>query len=366
MKFIKLLKEHSIKPYHKNLLKSMDNRGISEDIEDIWDFLSDTLTIEDTPLKMEVIHLYRKYYDVIEEDNFFELLSDKSFDDMEDFSDIEDERIALSQFLDLPPQLVIETDNNHYDLNVYRDITTNSEYAVGTDDEADAAMATYFEGYVDNMGGLNYVDRYHLDDFIELDSWAVTQFCEEEAENRVADMTEDAVIEEAGYEPLEYYQDQIDELESLIEELNSDIEILESDKEDMEMDNEDGDYDDEIEELEEKISDIEYDISDKESESENLESEKSNLYETAKEELLESYTDDLESTIEQEGLDYFINNFGLDLETAVESFATFDNDGYEEHLATSEYRGDILGIYNGVEEYEIFDEEYYYIYQTEG
>ena len=315
---------------------------------------------------MEIIHLYRKYYDVIEEDNFFELLSDKSFDGMEDFSDIEDERIALSQFLGLPPQLVIDADNTHYELNIYRDLTTNSEYAVGTDEEADAAMATYFDGYVDNMGGLNYVDRHYVDDYIELDSWVITQFCEEEAENRVADMPEDDVIEEAGYEPLEYYQDQIDELESLIEELNSDREILESDKEDMEMDNEDGDYDDEIEELEEKIGDIEYEISDKESESENLESEKSNLFETAKEELLESYTADLESTIEQDGIDYFIDNLGFDFEDAVESFATFDNDGYEEHLATSEDRGDILGSYDGQEEYEIFDEEYYYIYQTEG
>ena len=205
------------------------------------------------------------------------------------------------------------------------------------------------------------IDRYWLDDFIELDDWNVEQFAEEESERRVEDMDEDDVIDEAGYDDKDSFEEKISELESKIEEMESERDDLEVELLDLDEE-EDGD---EMDEIEERIEDLEYEISDKESEKEDIESELDSLYDTAREELLETYKENTIDEINSQGVDYFIDNLGYSLEDAVTSFCTFDEDGLRESLADNEDRGNTLSPYDAEENEEEYDGEWYYIYRID-
>jgi hypothetical protein len=360
MKLLKLItEERKVLPYHKKIVKVMDKRGIDDEIAEIWNFLTKDLDIEKLETKLEIIHLYQKYYGMDTED--FDNMSDEDLSDMGSIEDIDDKVMALSLHLNIPPILLEEETYSHYGLELYRNVDDGKEYAIGDDGEVQDAMREYFENYVDNVGGLDHVDRYLLDDFIELDDYNVEQFAEEEAEYRVEDMDEDDVIEEAGYDDKDSYEERIDELQSEIEEMESEKEDLEIELGDLDIEEDE----DEMEEIEEKISDLEYEISDKESEKEDLESELESLYETAKEELIEKYKDDMYDDVMSEGVDYFVNNYGWSLEDAVDSYCTFDNDGLEEYLADNEDRGNTLSPYDGNENEEEYDGEWYYIYRVD-
>ena len=363
MKLLELIKEErTIKPYHKKLIKVMDQQGVSDEVSDIWDFLGSKLDIRNTEEKLEIIHLYKKYYGVEEEE--LDNLSDDDFSDMGDTSDIEDKQMALALNIDVPPMLLEKQNYTHYGLTLYQNLDDGSDYAVGDDSEAGDAMEEYFDDYVSNLGGIEYIDRYLLDDFIELDSYVVEEYARETAEYRVEDMDEDEVIEEAGYDK-DSLESDLENLKDELSDLESEKEDLESELEDLEYDNDEGENDDEIEDLNERISDIEDSIYEKESEIEEKESEIESLYEVAKEELIDKMTEDISDDIESEGVDYFVDNMGYTLEQAVDSFCTFDDSGLESYLAGNEDRGNTLGSYDGVEEEEEYDGEWYYIYRVD-
>lgn len=360
MKLLKLItEERKVLPYHKKIVKVMDKRGIDDEIAEIWNFLTKDLDIEKLETKLEIIHLYQKYYGMDTED--FDNMSDEDLSDMGSIEDIDDKVMALSLHLNIPPILLEEETYSHYGLELYRNVDDGKTYAIGDDGEVQDAMRAYFENYVDNVGGVEYIDRYLLDDYIELDDYSVEQFAEEEAEYRVEDMDEDDVIEEAGYDDKDSFQERIDELQSEIDDMESEKEDLEIELGDLDIEEDE----DEMEEIEEKISDLEYEISDKESEKEDLESELESLYETAKEELIEKYKDDIYDDVRSEGVDYFVDNLGWSLEDAIDSFCTFDNDGLEEYLADNEDRGNTLSPYDGNENEEEYDGEWYYIYRVD-
>jgi len=363
MKLLKLIKEErTIKPYHKKLIKVMDQQGVSDEVSDIWDFLGSKLDIRNIEEKLEIMHLYKKYYGVEEEE--LDNLSDDDFSDMGDTSDIEDKQMALALNLDVPPMLLEERNYTHYGLTVYQNLDDGSEYAVGDDSEAGDAMEEYFDSYVSNVGGIEYIDRYLIDDFIELDSYVVEEYARETAEYRVEDMDEDEVIEEAGYDK-DSLESDLENLKDELSDLESEKEDQESELEDLEYDNDEGENDDEIEDLNERISDLEDSIYEKESEIEEKESEIESLYEVAKEELIDKMTEDINDDIESEGVDYFVDNMGYTLEQAVDSFCTFDESGLQSYLAENEDRGNTLGSYDGVEEEEEYDGEWYYIYKVD-
>lgn len=363
MKLLKLIKEErTIKPYHKKLIKVMDQQGVSDEVSDMWDFLGSKLDIRNTEEKLEIMHLYKKYYGVEEEE--LDNLSDDDFSDMGDTSDIEDKQMALALNLDVPPMLLEEQNYTHYGLTVYQNLDDGSEYAVGDDSEAGDAMEEYFDDYVSNIGGIEYIDRYLIDDFIELDSYVVEEYARETAEYRVEDMDEDEVIEEAGYDK-DSLESDLENLKDELSDLESEKEDLESELEDLEYDNDEGENDGEIEDLNERISDLEDSIYEKESEIEEKESEIESLYEVAKEELIDKMTEDINDDIESEGVDYFVDNMGYTLEQAVDSFCTFDESGLQSYLAENEDRGNTLGPYDGVEEEEEYDGEWYYIYRVD-
>jgi Skp family chaperone for outer membrane proteins len=363
MKLLKLIKEErTIKPYHKNIIKVMGRQGVSDEVSDMWDFLGSKLDIRNTEEKLEIMHLYKKYYGVEEEE--LDNLSDDDFSDMGDTSDIEDKKMALALNLDVPPMLLEEQSYTHYGLTVYNNLDDGSDYAVGDDSEVDKAMIEYFDNYVFNVGGIEYIDRWLLDDYIELDSYVVEEYARETAEYRVEDMDEDEVIEEAGYDK-DSLESDLENLKDELSDLESEKEDLESELDDLEYDNDEGENDDEIEDLNERISDLEDSIYEKESEIEEKESEIESLYEVAKEELIDKMTEDISDDIESEGVDYFVDNMGYTLEQAVDSFCTFDESGLESYLAENEDRGNTLGSYDGVEEGEEYDGEWYYIYRVD-
>ena len=363
MKLLKLIKEErTIKPYHKNIIKVMGQQGVSDEVSDMWDFLGSKLDIRNTEEKLEIMHLYKKYYGVEEEE--LDNLSDDDFSDMDDISDIEDKQMALALNLDVPPMLLEEQNYTHYGLTVYHNLDDGSDYAVGDDSEVGEAMEEYFDSYVSNVGGIEYIDRWLIDDYIELDSYVVEEYARETAEYRVEDMDEDEVIEEAGYDK-DSLESDLENLKDELSDLESEKEDQESELEDLEYDNDEGENDDEIEDLNERISDLEDSIYEKESEIEEKESEIESLYEVAKEELIDKMTEDINDDIESEGVDYFVDNMGYTLEQAVDSFCTFDESGLNSYLAENEDRGNTLGSYDGVEEEEEYDGEWYYIYRVD-
>lgn len=360
MKLLRLItEERKVLPFHKKIVKIMDKRGIADEIGEIWNFLTKDLDLEKLDIKLEIIHLYQKYYGMDTED--FDNMSDEDLSDLESIEDIDDKKMALSLNLNVPPILLEKESYDHYGLELYRNIDDSSEYAIGDDEEATDAMKSYFEDYIVNQGGFDYIDRWLLDDYIELDSYSVEQFAEGESEYRVEDMDEDDVIDEAGYDGKDSFEKRIGEYETEIEDFNYEKEDLEIELGDLDIE----DDEDKMVEIEGRIEELEYEISIREGEKEDIESELESLYDTAKEELMETYKDRVIDEVNDQGVDYFVDNLGLDLGSAIESYCTFHNDAFEEYLADSEDRGDILSSYDGTETEEEYDGEWYYIYRVD-
>ena len=358
----RLILENEITPFYKRVLKLLNKKlGEGEDASVVWDILSNELSIDDTDTKIEILHLYTNHYDEL---GNYDNLTDADLEGVNDTSSYDDRQVALSMFLDIPP-ILIEEDGSHYGLNTYKDLTTDEVYAVGDDDEVSEAMEQYFDGYVDNVGGIDNIDRYTVDDFIELDQYSVDQYAEEAADYRLDDMTEEDVILEAGYDSREEYEDRLSILEERIDELNNLLEEKESELEERIDDDEDFFGTDEYEELKDEINDLEIELSDKQADYEGLGDELRELFDTAREELRERMVDDIISEIDSDGVDYFINNLGLSFKEAVDYYCTFDEYGLEKYLAENEDRGNTLSGYDGSENEEYYNGVTYYIYRTD-
>lgn len=360
MKFNRLLLENTITPIHKKVLRAMTlDLGETDDVAEIWGFLTDTLDIEDLNLKMELLHLFMNHFN---EDGNYSALTDVDFDGMEDISIYSEPHLALASWLNLPPVLIEEADYSHYDLVVYKDLVNDDEYAVGEDSDVEKAMEMYYDGFVDNIGGLDNIDRWTLEDFIEIDDYAVGSLAREEAEHIVDSLDDDEILERAGYsrEELEdaktYNEDKIDELDDEIYELESELDDLESD-------NEDGELDSEIDDLRGRIEQLNRDKESLADKVTDLESELDDLLDTAKEELLEKIEEEIANNIESSGLDYFTDELQYPLSDAVRYFYSFNEAGLERYLAENADRGNDLASYDGVENEEKYNDTYYYIYQ---
>ena len=81
MKLLRLItEERKVLPFHKKIVKIMDKRGIGDEIAEIWNFLTKDLDIEKLDTKLEIIHLYQKYYGMDTED--FDNMTDEDLSDM--------------------------------------------------------------------------------------------------------------------------------------------------------------------------------------------------------------------------------------------------------------------------------------------
>ena len=160
-----------ITPTHKKMLNVLSKMGINSDSYlDIWVEVRNVLKINDDKLAQEITFLYNEYeyiFDEEEKDGYKDLPND-ALSGLDSLSSSYDQpHIALSMHLDLPPFLISYDSWSHFDLLVYEDLTDGSKYAVGDSDEVESSMLDWAQEYFDNEG-IEYMDRYYLDDFIEL------------------------------------------------------------------------------------------------------------------------------------------------------------------------------------------------------
>jgi hypothetical protein len=83
----------------------------------------------------------------------------------------------------------------------------------------------------------------------------------------------------------------------------------------------------------------------------------------AKDELLDDLTDKYKSDIESEGIYWFLNQ-GYSFFHAVGGFFNVDEDGIINYIRKNEERGTVLGHYDGYENEQYFNNEWYYIYRV--
>jgi hypothetical protein len=335
--------------------------GETDDVSDIWGFLTKTLNIEDMELKLELLHLFVNNFN---EDGNYEGVTDSDLDDIDDLSIYWAEHLALAEWLDLPPIMIEDESEEHYGLKVLHTIEDNEKYAVGTDSDVASAMENYFDGWVDNQGGLDNIDTSLIEDFIELNDYSLSSLASEEANYRVDEMDGDDIISEAGYDKDEF-EEQISNIEYRIEEIESEISDLEDEMSDLEEDNEEGENDSAIDDVGIKMRELSSEMDALGDQLEDKKSELDSLVDTAREELIEKYDEEIRERVIDGGLSYFTDELGMSKEAAIQYYYDFDESGLESYLAENEDRGTTLASYDGNESYESYEGQYYYIYRID-
>ena len=359
---------------HKRMLNALSRMDIKSDYPDIWKEIWDVFKINDYKLAQEIAYLYYEYdylFDPDEKDSYHEL-PDDALEELDlEISSMDTEILALSKHLAIPPFLISEDHSTHYGLTMLYDEYGGGYYAIGEEDDVEEAMKEWSEEYFDD-NGLSYVDRWYVDDYIELDSMNVEAFVEEYVEKQIDDMDEDDIIDAAGYDKdqmiddLEEKKEEAGGIKETMEEMEELISELESEQYDIDYDEDPEAYD----ELEERIEDVQIELHDKEydyddliSEIEELQDEINGLLDIAKEELKDNKEEELNSEIDYQGVDWFMDNLGYDFEDAVESFCYFDRESAIENMADSEDHS-VLANYDGSEEEVWLGNDYYIIFRT--
>jgi len=375
MKLQHILTEGKVTPVDRKMVNVLQRIGVGpNEISEIWDKLNDPLYIKDMDLKVRISFLYSES---CWEDEDGEIvcndLNDVDWGKMTDISGLDHTILALSKFLEIPPFLIEELKYTHYGLIVYSNISENEEYVVGTEFEIDEAMHNYAREMIEYS--LDDLQGYWLEQFITLNSWSVDQFCEEDADHRLEDMTDDEIMIEADMDPDEK-QDELNDLEvekeekeEQLEEMEEELEELENQRDEAEedygvesdeyseADKEHGEKDYEVDNLSEEIDSLQSDIEETQQEIENMPEE-------AKTELHEKYVDQMRDNIEDGGVEYFTSNLGMKREDAIDYYFDFDKEGAIDQLADETERGDALSSYDGYENEEEYDDESYYIYHV--
>jgi len=380
MKLLKILTENTVTAIDKKMVSVLQRMQVDpQDVPEIWSKLTDPLSINDMELKIKIAFLYNQscfINDEVEEwggeegDIVCNNLDDVDWDEMTNTSMIDDEQLALAEFLNIPPFLLDQASYSQYGLNVYE--FDGDSYAVGDDADVEDAMYQYAENMIEYE--IDTMEEWWLNDYLSPNQYAIEQFCEEEADNRLDDMTEGEMMEEAGMDPdekqeeIDDFEVQKEEKEEQLVEMQEELEELENLRDEAEedygdesdefyeADEEHGNKDMEVDELMDDIESLGNDI-------EEYQQELSNMPEEAKDQLYDKYKEDYEETIESEGVEYFTSNLGMSREDAIDYYFDFDKDGAVQALADDQDRGDNLATYDGAEEEQEYDGEDYYIYQ---
>ena len=381
MKLLKILTENTVTAIDKKMVSVLQRMQVDpQDVPEIWSKLTDPLSINDMELKIKIAFLYNQscfINDEVEEwggeegDIVCNNLDDVDWDEMTNTSMLDDEQLALAEFLNIPPFLLDEGSYSHYGLNTYE--FDSDSYSVGDEASVEDAMYQYAEQMIEYE--IDTMEEWWLNDYLSINDYAVDQFCEEEADNRLDNMSEEEMMEEAGMDPDEKEEEindfeiSKDEKEEQLGELQEELEDLENQRDEAEEDY--GDESDEYNEIDEEYGEKEYEVDnltdDIESLQEDIETaqqELSKMPEEAKDELYEKYKDDYRDTIDSEGIEYFTNNLGMSREDAIDYYFDFDKEGAVQSLADDQDRGESLNSYDGSEEEQEYDGEDYYIFQV--
>ena len=336
----------TLTPTDKKFLKLMQSKELDwSDVAEIWRFLTDTLYIEDMDIKMRLAYLYMEQLVDEDEGETYDDLEKVSLDMENIMSNFDDKQLALAEHFDLPPFLIDEGGYSHYGLDQYENEDDGGTYAIGDEDEMDDAMDEYAQNRIDD--GVEYFEDWYLEDHLEPNDSAIEQFAEEEADNRISDMTDEEILEEAGYDSMDEAKEQWEEKDSEKDDIEERISDLESEKDELESEQEDLDYEEdedeynrveeEIDLKQDEIGDLEIELNDLENEMEKLqEISEGEEVELAKDELRESYTENTLEDIRNDGVSYFTDNLGFDKESAMDSFFWLDEDSLTEAIKNDE------------------------------
>ncbi len=346
----------TLTPTDKKFLKLMQNKDVDwSDGAEIWKFLTDTLYIEDMELKMRLAYLYMEQLVDEDEGETYDDLEKVSLDMENIMSNFDDKQLALAEHFDLPPFLIEESGYSHYGLEQYENEDDGGTYAIGDEDEMDDAMNEYAQNRVDD--GIEYFEDWYLEDHLEPNDSAIEQFAEEEADYRLSDMTDEEILEEAGYDSMDEAKEQWEEKDSEKDDIEERMNDLSMEKDELESEQADLDYEedeDEYNSLEEEIDlkqseigDLEIELNDLENEMEKLqEISEGEEVEQAKDELRESYVENCLDEIRSDGVSYFVDNLGFDKESAMDSFYWLDEDSLKEAIKSDE-GWEALASYDG-------------------
>ena len=323
-------KKVTLTPVDKKFLKIMSNKQVDvSDGAEIWEFLTDTLFLKDMDLKLRLAYLYMQ--DLIDEDE------GESYDDLiavnldidELNKKFDDKILALSAELGEPPFVIEDGGWSHYGLDTYE--VDGDTYAVGDEDEMDDAMLEYAEGMIDE--GLENFESWWVEQYLEPNDSSIEQFAEEEADNRISDLSDEEILEETGEEGPDDFREYLDIKVSEKEDYESQKEDLEEELNDLDFDEDE----ERMEEIEDEIAEIESEIGDLDEEISDLESKISDFdIDEAKDELRQTYIDNTLDEIRSDGVSYFTSNLGMDFEDAVDYYFWFDEESAKYDLANEQ------------------------------
>ena len=343
----------TLTPVDKKFLKLMQRKEIDNgDGGEIWEFLTDTLSIDDQELALRLAYLYME--DLIDEDE------GETYDDLERVNiDIEginkkfdDKILALSAELGEPPFLIEDGGWGHYGLDTYE--VDGDTYAVGDEDEMDNAMEEYAQNLIDE--GLGQFESWWIEQYLESNDDSIEQFAEEEADNRIEGMSDEEILEETGEEGPDDFREYLEIKISEKEDYESQKEDLEGELYDLEIDEDEErmvEIEDEIAEIESEINDLDEEISDLEDKIENFDIDE------AKEELRATYVDNTLDEIRSDGVSYFTGNLGMDFEDAVDYYFWFDEESAKYDLANEQGYEPVCSYDGGYNEQEVDDITYF-------
>jgi hypothetical protein len=302
--------------------------------------------------KEEAVDGYYLFKNNVDDEGNFDITTEPDTDKhWEEFSD---EIIALAIFLEIDPSSIEETRYDHYGLQQYD--TPEGEYCVGTESEAedaaeDAAQSLVDEGIVNESFLSNYITMSNTDRHL----WA-----QEEADNRVDDMSDDDIIEEKDLE------DEISAIDDEESDNNDRISELESEVEELEDELREFEEDEELERQEEITNELLILNSQiRELEGIDYYDKKESIIGSAREEIKEEYYDSVYSELE-DPVDYFVHTHGFYTLTELikNGPIIIDEKKLIEDLISEDGRGSLLAGYDGDENSQDYDNETYYIYKV--
>lgn len=302
--------------------------------------------------KEEAVDGYYLFKNNVDDEGNFDITTEPDTDKhWEEFSD---EIIALAIFLEIDPSSIEESQYDNYGLQQYD--TPEGEYCVGTESEAESAAEDAAQAMVDEgIMGESFVSNYITMSDTDRHLWA-----QEEADNRVDDMSDDDIIEEKDLE------DEITTIDDEESENNDRISELESEVEELEDELREFEEDEELERQEEITNELLI-LNSQISELEGIDydGKKESIIESAREEIKEEYYDSVYSELE-DPVDYFVHTHGFYTLTELikNGPIIIDEKKLIEDLISEDGRGSLLAGYDGDENSQDYDNETYYIYKV--
>jgi hypothetical protein len=375
MKFLKILNEENLLPIEKRIIGRMLKSELDpEDFGDNFDVLKNKWLITDFNLILKLVHVYQAVFSDIE-DGDLSILDTKDFSNFENIlDDYDDKVIALALYLNVSPSNIEENKYRYYGLSNYT--VDGDEYAIGTEDEANNANDEYVENIISDF--YSFYDDTTLVNYLIVNENEIKYFAKEMADSRVDDMSDDDILEEAGYSTddieekeelesnLEELQDEITDLESDLEDTNNEISSVTEDLENPENEDDIEYFKNELENYQKQKTEITISINEKISQIEGINNrieelgDLSDLVERAKDELRERFTD--EYVDEMDSPQWFINNLGYKAKDLINSSCfEIDEDAIRSDFSD---RGDNLASYDGNERDVSYKDTYYVIYRV--